>query len=95
MLYDKLRKLGFEYVTTPLSRTNKFLNLFRSPENKKTDVIHLDWVQKVINGKTYDVYECDIWYTQLRIDGVVVFDDRRFKDEDLLKLIPHEENIEK
>jgi hypothetical protein len=89
MLYDKLRKIGFEYVTTLPSRTDMFLNLFRSPEKKVTPVTHNDWLSKVIDGKLYEVYECDIWYTQLRIDGKVVFDDRRFEDEDLLKLIPH------
>ena len=87
-LYDILLENGFTKVVTPITKNEKFLNMFL-PESKKYKQKTNDyWLLKIINGIKYEVYEIDIWYCQLRINDKVEFDARRFDNTDLLYLIP-------
>ena len=86
-LYNILEDYGFTRVVTPITKFQKFLNRFYSTP-KYTNTEHQYWLEKEIKGKKCEVYECDTWYCQLRIDGQVVFDARRFKNEELLRLLP-------
>lgn len=86
-LYDKLRKIGFTSVVTPITKFQTLLNRFyKTPRYVPT--MHKYWVEKVIMGIKYEVYEIDEWYCQLRVGGLVMFDKRRFNDDELLGLIP-------
>lgn len=88
-IYTVLRNMGFTSVVTHPTRFQKFINKIRCKEIYK-DTIHEYWVEKIIDGVKYEAYDIDIWYFQFRIDGKVVFDKRRFKNEEILKLIPCE-----
>lgn len=46
-------------------------------------------VHSTRDGKIVDVYGLDIWYTQMSIDGEIVFDARRFNNQELIDLIPY------
>lgn len=86
-LWTKLKELGFREKVIELTRFQKFINKISSQEIYKPKIID-DWLCNNINGKVYEVYNIDYWYTQLRVDGVVIFDKRRFEDEELLIKIP-------
>ncbi len=88
-LEGKLKDMGFTYKVLPVKIPflTRVAELFGKEKVSRTKVQD-DWLVDTINGKLVEVYSIDIWYTQLRIDGVVVFDARRFKDEELLSLIP-------
>ncbi len=88
-IYNILRGNGFTnkvlYMTKLQSLVNK---IFRKDlyHNKECST----WVESIINGIKYEIYEIDYWYCQLRVDGDVIFDKRRFGNDELLSLIPSE-----
>lgn len=46
-----------------------------------------DWMSTNINGTTYEVLMVDSWYVELRKNGVQIFNERRFENENFLKLL--------
>lgn len=46
-----------------------------------------DWLSTMIDGTYYDVFMEGGWYVILRRNGEVIFDKRRFDNEDFLKLL--------
>lgn len=61
-----------------------WLKLFPLKTVQKTSE---DWLSTTINGNFYEVMMVDIWYVQVRKNGIEIFDKRRFENEDLLKLL--------
>lgn len=61
-----------------------WLKLFPLKKIKKSSD---DWLISEINNNTYEVMMVDIWYVELRKNGVAMFSERRFENEDFLKLL--------
>ncbi len=90
-LFEELKTLGFKNVILPITKKEKFINFFYPKNNPKyTPKVQDYWLEKSINGKSCQVFELDIWYVRLTYDGIALFDERRFKNEELIKLIPNE-----
>lgn len=87
-LFEILEDNGFTKVVTELSTIDKFKNLFR--KNKKQPKVHNDWIEKIIDGKKYEVFSYDMHMIYVRIDGKIVFeeDDRKIEDRFILLFIP-------
>jgi hypothetical protein len=84
-LYETLLSNGFVKKVIPLSKTDKFLNFFK--KNKKKAKILDYYLTKNIDNDLYEIYEIDIWYTQVRINGKLVFDKRRYDNKEVYDLI--------
>ena len=96
-LWQRLLDAGFQEKVKikPITKVQTFLNKFyyRCDKFKPQERTFKYWLTHVINGKVYDVRLIDIWYINLCIDDVCVFDARRFEDEEFFKLFPKEFNI--
>jgi hypothetical protein len=46
-----------------------------------------DWMVVTIGDNHYEVMEVDIWYVQLYRNGELIFDGRRFDNEEFTKLL--------
>ena len=92
-LYDTLvEDKGFNYMETTVlpSTWALILNLFCIRKIKEEIITHNDWVfRKDTDGTIIEIYELDFgWYTQMKINGEIEFDARRFAYDDLFNLIP-------
>jgi len=88
-LWTILEEMGFKpLVTFPTGRRRLFNRLTGKQYYKP--VTSEDFLVKTIGGKQVAIYSIDIWYTQMEVDGKLVFDGRRFENDELLKLIPTE-----
>lgn len=87
-LWDKLRLKGFGFRTfpVPLSLVDRIKNLFGANIEPRTKIYH-DHLINEINGKRVEVFGIDIWYVRATVDGEVVFDARRFDDQELFDAI--------
>lgn len=86
-LFQILLDAGFTKVETPITKFQSFKNRFyKNP--KYLPKVHDYWLQKNIDGDLYEVFDIDIWYIRLTKNKECLFDERRFKNEELLKLIP-------
>lgn len=84
-LISELVKMDYQYVIKPLTNRKKLINyfsvLFTGREKYQIEYFN-DWVYRELNGKKIEVYLTDIWYVQIRILDVVVFDKRRFSKQE-------------
>ena len=87
-LWAKLKQQGFtcKVETIPLTMAETFKSWFDKSIKAQTKV-NPDWLVNIINGKLVEVCAVDIWYTNVRVDGEVIFDARRFDDKDLFDAI--------
>ncbi len=87
-LWEKLIQMGFNYkeITIEISFMDAVKNFFGAKIKPKVKT-STNFLIKEINGKTVEVFGIDIWYTRATVDGVVVFDNRRFKDQELFDAI--------
>jgi len=87
-LWEKLKLDGFVYKRTisKLTPIQKFKNLFGA-NIKPVVTTNTDHLIKYINGKKVEVFNLDIWYTRATVDDEMVFDARRFDDQELLDAV--------
>ena len=87
-LWEKLKRDGFKCktFTSKPTRFERFKSIF-GVEPQLVTKTNTDWLVKTVNGKSIDVCAVDIWYTNVRVDGKVIFDARRFDDQDLFEAI--------
>jgi AAA+ superfamily predicted ATPase len=87
-IWQTLKDLGFEQKVIKPTKWQKFLNFFYKEPKYKDIVCEYYYQQKEIDGKyLIEVYIIDIWYVQISVDGKVVFDKRRFEDEEFVNII--------
>jgi len=87
-LWTKLKRDGFKCKVftdkpTNLQRFKSIFGVKPQLESKSNP----DFLVKTINGKDVAVYGIDIWYTQATVNGELIFDGRRFDDQDLFDAI--------
>lgn len=87
-LWDKLKALGFQKQIVPIKPWQVWVNKLFSKPKYVAKELEDNLVHMTEDGKLVEVYPIDIWYIQVSVGGEVVFDARRFKDEELLAKIP-------
>jgi hypothetical protein len=87
-LWEKLKLDGFQpkEYKSKLTTIQKIKNLFGANILPKITISN-DHLTKQINGKQVEVAMIDFWYTRATVDGEVIFDARRFDDQELFSAI--------
>ena len=87
-LWGKLKRDGFtlKEFKRELAFMSKVKNFFGA-NIQPIIYTNNDFLIKEINGKIVEVFGIDIWYTRATVDGEVIFDDRRFDDQELFDAI--------
>jgi hypothetical protein len=95
-LWEQLKQMGFTplTITNKYSRWDRFVQWLYYPKAEPLPLttVYGDYLVNTIDGKYIEVssHAMDFGYVDLYIDGKSVFSQRRFNNEDLLRLIPTE-----
>jgi hypothetical protein len=61
VLNEVLESNGFTKVVTPISKTEKFFNHFLPKSKKYKDTTHQHWLERIIDGIKYEVFDNDMF----------------------------------
>lgn len=88
-IWEKLMDLGFKKKLVPIKTWQVWVNRILGKRVYVAKELDYDLINLTTDGDFVEVYACDIWYIQMKVGNKVVFDERRFVDEELLSLVPH------
>jgi hypothetical protein len=91
-LWGRLKQMGFKPLTIELTHNwvTRVLDWIYNWEPLPDSMTFEDFLVATIDGKDVEISCDEIGYFNMSIDGEVIFSQRRFDDEDLLRLLPKE-----